>query len=252
MKKILIILKKNAMILSLILVAAIIGAGIYWNKKMKEEIVSIESEINDRYSIVKKYEKDNENAPSPELIKRLTKEKNNLNEVFNIFLTKFSTSYPMPPEYELYPSVEFKEFLYFTQDYLYKKARKRGVIIPSYFGFQETGLHSPNEIPVLSLKLDVIKRLIELIIDSGVTRIDNISPGVPKNVAFYKDLPIQVTLTGTSVEIVRFLKYLENPSSFFVLQNFSLSRAENGFFTADMGIKAIMLKLPQKKKKLKG
>ena len=250
MKKIVIILKKNATIFSLVLLAAIIGMGVYWNKKMGSDITGIEDEIKKKYSEVKKYEIDKENAPSPELIRKLTEEKNDLNDIFEVLLIKFSTSYPTPPEYKLYPSIEFKEFLYFTQDYLYKKARKRKVTIPSYFGFQEGGLRSSSEIPVLSLKLDVVKRLIELIIDSGVTRVDNITPGVPKSVAFYKDLPVQVTLTGTSVEIVRFLKYLENPSSFFILQSFSLSRGESGLFTADMGIKAIMLKLPQEKESM--
>jgi transcriptional regulator with XRE-family HTH domain len=242
MKKIKSLLKKYSLIVSLILVIGIIVGGHFWNKNMRLEIKKIEEEIKTKHSKVAQYEKDKENAPSPQLIAKLTREKEYLTRKFEFMMNNFSTTYPVIPEFTLYPAVEFKEFLYFSEDRLYKKAGKRRVRLPDSLPFPSTGLASEDEIVILTLQFEVVKDLITLVIDSGVTTIESISPGVPQKVAFYQVLPLKLKISGTSNEIVRFLKYIENPSSYFALRNFSVARAGGEFFSVDMDINAVMLK----------
>jgi len=93
----------------------------------------------------------------------------------------------------------------------------------------------------------VVQNLVDFLIDSGVSVINSITPGVPKAIAFYKVLPVEVEIMGTSVEIIRFLKYLENPSSYFILESIALTQGGN-LFKANLKINAVMLKTPEKKK----
>lgn len=243
MKKILSFVKKYVLILSLVVVLGITGAGIYLLKKINQETKTLKEEIRTKYAEAKKYEKEKEKAPSPELISRLTDEKQEWEKTFRVFLTKFSTSFPAPPTYQLFPSVEFKEFLFATEEYLDRKARRKKVTIPSSLGFPETGLPPADQVSALSLRLEVVKELIDLMIDAGVTVVTSITAGEPKSEAFYKVLPLQVGLTGTSIELVRFLKFLENPSSYFIVENFSLRQGAEGFFSADVTVNAIMLEV---------
>jgi len=242
MKKIKSLLKKYSLLLSLLLVIGIIVAGQFMNKNMRLEIKKIEQEIKTKHSEVAQYEKEKENAPSPELIARLTREKDFLNKEFDFYMNNFSTTYPVIPEFTLYPSVEFKEFLYFSEDRLYKKANKRRVTIPASLPFPSTGLVPQEQISTLTLQFEVVKDLINLVIDSGVTTIENIAPGVPQQVAFYQILPLKLKIAGRSNEIVRFLKYIENPSSYFVLKNFAVTRASRGLYGVEIGVNAVMLK----------
>ncbi len=242
MKKIKSLLKKYSLLLSLLLVIGIIVAGQFMNKNMRLEIKKIEEEIKEKHSEVAQYEKEKENAPSPELIARLTAEKNFLNREFDFFMNNFSTTYPIIPEFTLYPSVEFKEYLYFSEDRMYKRASKRRVTLPETLPFPSTGLVPQEQIPTLTLQFEVVKDLVNLIIDSGVTTIDNIAPGVPQQVAFYQILPLKLKIAGTSNEVVRFLKYIENPSSYFVLKSFAVTREDRGLFNIEAGVNAVLLK----------
>lgn len=248
MKKLKTIFKKYSLIFALVVVVGIIIGGQYLNKKIKKEIKDMEEEIKQKYSKIKEYEREKENAPSPELITRLKKEKEFLKKQFKIMLTGFSTSYPTIPEFKMFPAVEFKEYLYFSLDKLQKKSRKRRVNFPTSLGFPTTGLAAPNQIPALSLQFEVVKDLINLIIDSGVSVINSITPGVPKKVDFYESLPLQLTITGTSNEIVRCLKYFENPSSYFIIENFSINRIKDNFYQADIGLSAVIIKEKEEKK----
>ncbi|MGC8977541.1 MAG: hypothetical protein ACP5OB_08000 [Candidatus Ratteibacteria bacterium] len=241
--KILSFFKKNLMIFSLIFVGLIIGLGQFLNKKNKEVIKKTEDEIRKIYEEVKKYETEKEKAPSPELIGKLTKKKEFYEKQFDIMLNNFSTIYPLPPEFKKYPSIEFKEYIYFYEDKLQKIAKNRNVSIPSSFGFPKTGLVDINQIPILTLQFEVIKDLVRLIIDSGVTVVSNLTPGVPQKVAFYETIPIKLTISGTSNEIIRCIKYFDNPSSYFTVENVLITNIGENFYKADIDLNAILLKV---------
>ncbi|MCM8772150.1 MAG: hypothetical protein NC926_02745 [Candidatus Omnitrophica bacterium] len=242
MKKILNFLKKYSLIFSLIIVAGIIGFGRFLNKKINEEIKKKEQEIRTKYEEVKKYETEKEKAPSPELIGKLNKKKEFLENQFEIMLNSFSTVYPQPPEFTRYPSIEFKEYIYFFEDKFQKMAKAKNITIPS-LPFPKTGLiENVNLIPSLTLRFEVIKDVVKLAIDSGITKINNVISGEPVPVMFYETIPVKLSITGTSNEIVRCIKYFDNPSSYFTVENVSITNYGEGIFIADIDLNAIILK----------
>lgn len=245
MRKVLSLLRQYVLFIALAGILAIIAGGVFLLRKLDAEVKKLEGTIKTQYGEVKKYKQDPANAPSPELIRRLSEEKLLHDKTFRTLLTKFSTRFPSPPQYRLYPAIEFKEFLFATQEELALQAQRKKVSLPSSFGFPETGLVAAEQIPLLSLQIAVLKDLVELLIDSGVSFVNTITPGIPKNVAFYRVLPLEISITGTSTEIVRFLKFLENPSSFFVLENFTLTRSDTGLFRANMVLNAVLLEIPK-------
>ena len=248
MRKVINFFKKYILFFSLAIVMGIAAGGLHWIRKMKEEIKKIEEEIKKKYAEVKKYEREKEKAPSPELIQKLKKEKIEWEKALHTLLINFSTSRPVVPEFKLYPAIEFKEFLFSIQENLKRKAKRRKVIIPTSLGFPETGLPSSEEIKTLSLQLAIVRDLTNLLIDSGVSVINSIKIGVPqKETTLYKLLPVEVEIKGTSVEIIRALKYLENPSSYFILESISLSESEE-LFKANLKINAVILKSLKGKK----
>ena len=224
------------------IVLAIAGAGFYFVRKMQKDILVVESDIRTKYEEVKQYERERAKAPSPQLIDRLTRQKVQVDTAFNTLMARFSTTYPSIPEFKVFPTVEYKEFLLDTEEYLVRKARKNNITLPSTLPFQEKGFPKQEEIPILSLQLTVLKNLLTLLIDSGVGLVNNVAPGIPSTVAFYKVLPIDLSITGSSIEVVRFLKYLNNPSSFFTLESFSITKSGQDLFRADLKINAVMLK----------
>jgi Tfp pilus assembly protein PilO len=223
------------------LVLGIMGFGFNLIRKTQQDLKKMEDEIKKKYEEVKKYETTKEEAPSPALIDKLNTESGLLVAQFNSLLSKFSTTYPRIPEFKVFPNVEYKEFLLEIDEQLHKKAKKNNVTIPTTFGFSETGFPSADQIPLFSLQLTVIKNMLDLLIDSGVSIVNSIVPGTPSTVAFYKVLPLDVSLTGNSVEIVRFLKYLNNPSSFFTLESFAITKAGTDLFRANLKINAVMI-----------
>ncbi len=241
MKKVLGFLKKNLVFVFLVIVLGILGFGFNLINKTRQELKKVEEDIKAKHEEIRKYQTQKELAPSPELVNKLQKQYTVIAAQFNSMLNRFSTTYPVPPEFKVFPNVEFKEFLFETNDLLAKKARRSNVIIPSSFGFQETGFPSPDQIPLFSLQITVIKHILDLLIDSGISVVNSVVPGVPSTVAFYRVLPLDVSITGTSVEIVRFLKYLNNPSSFFTVENFAVTKRGSGLFQGNFKINAIMI-----------
>ncbi len=246
MKKILGFVRHHALILALVGVLILIGIGVFLTVRAHKEIASLEQDIKTQYDDLKKYRTDPANAPSPELIARLQEEQEAWEHAFSTLVRAFSTQYPEPPVWTAFPQIEYKEYLFSTQDYLQRKARRKRVVIPASFGFPETGMQSEDNIRTYALQLDIIKRLTDLVIDSGVSVVNNITPGAEQNVSFYRVVPLQITITGTSMEIVRFLKYLENPSSFFVINSLAIARsAAEGLFRADLSLSAVILRQSQ-------
>lgn len=241
MKKILGFLKKNLVFVFLIGVIGILGYGFSLINKTREQLKKTEEEIKAKYEEIRKYETQKELAPSTELINRLQKQQEFVQNQFVSMLNRFTTTSLIVPEFKVFPNVEFKEFLFETNDLMKKKALRNNVIIPSSFGFQETGFSAPEQIPLFSLQITVLKHILELLIDSGVSVVSAVIPGIPSSVSFYKILPLDVSITGNSIEIMRFLKYLNNPSSFFTLESFAITKRESGMFQGSFKINAVMI-----------
>jgi len=240
-KKILEFLKKNLVFIFIIVVVGILGCGFNLINKTQKQLKKTEEEIKAKYEEKKKYETQKDLAPSPELINKLKKEQEFVQNQFISMLNRFTTTTIVMPEFKDFPNVEFKEFLFETNDILKKKAQKNNVVIPSSFGFQETGFPSQDQIPLFTLQITVLKHIIDLLIDSGVSVVNAVVPGMPSSVSFYKVLPLDISITGSSIEIMRFLKYLNNPSSFFTLESFSITKKDSGMFQGNFKINAVII-----------
>ncbi|MCM8765177.1 MAG: Amuc_1100 family pilus-like protein [Candidatus Omnitrophica bacterium] len=241
MKKIVGLLKKNLVFVFLVIVLGILGFGFNLIKKTQQDLKKVEQDIKAKHEEIRKYRTQKELAPSPDLVNKLEKQYIAIAARFNSMLNRFSTTYPEVPEFKVFPNVEFKEFLFETNDLLVKKARKNNIIIPSSFGFQETGFPSTDQIPLFSLQITIIKHILNLLIDSGISVVNSVVPGIPSSVAFYRVVPLDVSITGTSVEIMRFMKYLNNPSSFFTLESFAITKKGSGLFQGNFKINAVMI-----------
>ncbi|HPP66463.1 MAG TPA: Amuc_1100 family pilus-like protein [bacterium] len=242
MKKVLGFLTKNLIVIFLVLVLGILGYGINVLNKTRKQLKKTEEEIKAKYEEIKKYKTQKELAPSTELISRLQKEQQLMEDQFISMLNNFTTTSLTVPEFKVFPNVEFKEFLFETNDLLKKKAQKNNVTIPSSFGFQETGFPASDQIPILSLQITILKHMLTLLIDSGVSVVNAVVPGIPSSVSFYRILPLDVSITGTSIEIMRFLKYLNNPSSLFTLESFAITKKpESGMFQGNFKINAVII-----------
>jgi Tfp pilus assembly protein PilO len=222
-------------------VVGILGCGFNLINKTQKQLKKTEEEIKAKYEEKKKYETQKDLAPSPELINKLKKEQEFVQNQFISMLNRFTTTTIVMPEFKDFPNVEFKEFLFETNDILKKKAQKNNVVIPSSFGFQETGFPSQDQIPLFTLQITVLKHIIDLLIDSGVSVVNAVVPGMPSSVSFYKVLPLDISITGSSIEIMRFLKYLNNPSSFFTLESFSITKKDSGMFQGNFKINAVII-----------
>ncbi|MCM8818266.1 MAG: Amuc_1100 family pilus-like protein [Candidatus Omnitrophica bacterium] len=242
MKKIFNLLKRFSLYISFVIVLGIMIGGYFFNKKTNQEIKKMEEQIKTKYQEVKKYETERDKAPSPELIGKLEKKKNFLEKQFEVMLNSFSTYYPTIPEFTRYPSIEFKEYIYFSEDKLQKMAKTRDVDIPTSLPFPKTGLIDMNLIPSLTKRFEVVKDLIKLVIDAGVTKIDNIAPGEPTSVLFYETIPLKLSISGTSNEIMRCIKYFDNPSSYFTVENVLITNIEENIYKANIDLNAIILK----------
>jgi hypothetical protein len=120
----------------------------------------------------------------------------------------------------------------------------RKLLLPSSLALplSRRALKLPSLALILPHLCGLEELLLTLLIDSGVGLVNNVAPGIPSTVAFYKVLPIDLSITGSSIEVVRFLKYLNNPSSFFTLESFSITKSGQDLFRADLKINAVMLK----------
>ncbi len=240
MKKLKIILKKYAVVLVLIMVVAIIVAGHFWSNRIRHDISDIEERINSKYSRVRRYSTEPEMAPSPELISRLQVNREVLRRNFEYARTSFSTKYPEPPEFTLYPALEYKEYIYFSKDRLLRQAERRNVSLPP-LPFTTVGLLSEDQIESSSFQFEVLKDLINLTIDSGVAEIIDIRPGAVQSRDFFSVLPVELVLSATSNEIIRFFNHLEYRSSYFIIRELSIAPQNEHFFTLTATIESIIM-----------
>lgn len=247
MKKIFNLFKKFSLYISFVIVIGIIVGGYFLNKKINQEIKKTEEQIRTKYQEVKKYETEKEKAPSPELIGKLEKKKEFLEKQFEIMLSSFSTYYPTTPEFTRYPAIEFKEYIYFSEDKLQKMAKMRDVNIPTSLPFPKTGLIDVNLIPSITKRFEVVKDLVKIVIDAGVTKIDYIAPGEPTPVLFYETIPLKLSISGTSNEIMRCIKYFDNPSSYFTVENVLITNIEENIYKANIDLHAVILKVKKDK-----
>ena len=218
-------LQKYSLFITVFLTLGIIGGGIYVIQGLKEKNKSLSEEIEEKRKEVRKYEVSKETAPTATLLAKLSREKVALEAEYQGLEERFKTySKFVPGKDEKFPNLYFKEVLYITLDNIIERAKKSGITIPSSLDFSETGLPSNAEVPNLLLRLDILEKMMNVIMKSKISTVNSITIGAPVPAGFYKEIPIDLTVTDTSFKVAKFLEALGKSPSIFILNSIAITK----------------------------
>jgi len=227
-------------VIAILLVVGVTIGGLYLIQNLRKANGSLVKEIEEKRAELREYELQPEKAPTVGLLAELSREKNALESEYQTLEEKFQAYADFNlPKGEKFPSLYFKEILYVTLDNLVEKTEKKGVKIPSSIGFSETGLPPNDQIPDLLLQLDVVKKLLDVIIESKISTVNSLAPGSPASVAFYKEIPMDLTISDKNFNIAKFLEELGKSSSIFILDALTLTK-KGDILEAKLKIKAMV------------
>ena len=233
-------LRRYFLFITLFLTFGIIGGGLYIIQDLRKKNESLLEEIEKKREEIREYELHKERAPTVALLAKLNREKVTLEAEYRGLEEKFKTySAFVVAKEEKFPNLYFKESLYVTVDDIMERAKKKKIDLPSSVGFPETGLPANEQVPDLLLQLDMVKKLIDVIMETKISAIGSITPGAPTSVAFYKEVPIELTITDTSFNIAKFLEALGTSPSVFILDSLTLDR-KGEMLAAKLRIKGIV------------
>ncbi len=218
-------LRKYSLFITLFLTFGIIGSGLYIIQNLRKKNESLLEEIERKREEIREYELHKERAPTVALLAKLDRKKVALEAEYRGLEEKFRTysAFAVAKE-EKFPNLYFKESLYVTLDGIAERAKKKGINIPSSVGFSETGLPTNEQVPNLLLQLDMVKKLIDVIMETKISAVGSITPGAPTPVAFYKEVPIELTITDTSFNVAKFLEALGKSPAIFILDSLTLTK----------------------------
>lgn len=220
----------------------LVGSGIYLGQQIEDESAALSEEIRSLETRLRGYHSEPEKAPSPFRVGRLEEEKISKEGQYQ----KLSGQYTIlpiltVPDREIFPALYYKETVYHVLDYLQKTAPQQGVSIPDNLGIAETGLPGAEEVPTLFIMLDTIKRLCEEVFLSQLESLDSIAIQPPVPNPFYIEVPISISVTGTSSRIAYFLENMASSQTIIVLENIQMAAGEETV-TAGMSLKRILWK----------
>ena len=218
-------LRKHFIFIVLFLTFGIIAGGLYIIQNIRKESEVLSEEIERKREEIREYELHKERAPTAALLAKLNREKVALEAEYRGLEERFKTysTFALAPE-EKFPNLYFKESLYITLDDITERAKKKGIGIPSSVGFSETGLPANEHVPNLLLQMDMIKKLMDVIMENEISTVNSISPGTPISAAFYKEVPIELTITDTSFNVADFLEALGKCPAIFILDSLTLTK----------------------------
>ncbi len=218
-------LQKYSVFISVFLTLGIIGGGIYVIQGVKEKNKSLEKQIEEKLKEVREYEVSQEAAPTATLLAKLSREKVALEAEYQGLEERFKTySKFVSGKDEKFPNLYFKEVLYITLDDIIERANKSGTTIPSSLDFSETGLPSDGEVPNLLLRLDMLEKMMNVVMKSKISTVNSITIGTPVPAGFYKEIPIDLTVTDTSFKVAKFLEAMGKSSSIFILNSIAITK----------------------------
>ncbi len=208
-----------------VLTLMLVGAGVFLDKSLNSQTEALTQEIKGKREKLDKYYADKENAPSPYLIAKLTREKLFLEGNYESLRSRYTLIPVMSlPQDEIFPSLFSKERIYLEIDSLRGRAAKEGINIPANLGLSETGLPPADQIPTLLILLDTIKRVCEEVFKSKLYSLNSLQLSEPVTNPFYVEIPIAISVTANSSRVAYFLENLGVSQNIFVLENMSMNR----------------------------
>ena len=236
-------LRKYKLILVAFFTVVFVGAGFYLDRTLNEQAAALTREIDAKGNKLKGYYSDIDKAPSPYLLTRLTRDKLTLEGNYEALASRYAIVPVLAlPGGEIFPVLYYKETMYLVLDDLRSDAARRTVGLSSSLGITETGLPSAEQVPALLIILDTIKRLCEEVFRSKIPSLDSVQFGSPVANPFYIEIPLAITVSGTSSRLAYFFENLGSSQTIFVLENMEMARggAAGETFQASLSLKRIL------------
>jgi len=83
-------------------------------------------------------------------------------------------------------------------------------------------------VPGLLVLLDTVKRLSEEVFRSKISSLDSVQIGTPSVSPFYIEIPLAITVSGSSSRLAYFFENLGSSQTIFVLENMAMVRGGGG------------------------
>ncbi len=186
-------------------------------------------QIKEMTDDLRRYAKD---PPSPEKVKRVSREKELLEEQYNDVIEEldFLPRKSLPEKIGL-RHLYFEEQLEKAEDGLGRLGRKTGVQIPDRLGFKMEKPESREELAILLSQVAAVKELITITIGAGVNHISSISPLPLTEDRFVKvsgkdlleELDIELSLRADLAALIKLLHQLTACPHFFTVKEVKLT-----------------------------
>ena len=198
----------------------------------------IDEQIGEKLTLVEKYNDKKRIPPSREAINYLFKKKEELLGDYEE-LTRLMGACPVEASDSFLRPLEVKGILFNAQEKIRKTSPLRGLTVAGSLGFDEYEKTIPatDEIPVLTVRLNTLEELVNLMIRSKISVLKEVefSPLHTeelfvrgKRIPFYKEFPIKVSLVSSTPALCHFLRSLKvSDAFFFVTRSLQVKEAES-------------------------
>jgi len=239
---------KTTFLIALGALAILFVLGIVWLRQIIVNHHRVRTDLKQRVGEVETLLNTSNVAPTSSNVSRFKEQFENTRKQYQSLLLLLDTA--TRPKLEITP-LEFKEDLLKTQQLLSERAGLWNISIPSAIGFNEFeggNIPAPEQVPHLTLQLDSLKTLINLLIESRVGAIEEIKrldvreTSVTPNSVMYQVLPFELRFTG-NMEILRtFLYKTYSSTHLFIVRRVDVEAKDNSSISTTIQIDAIKLK----------
>lgn len=161
--------------------------------------------------------------PSNKLIKEYEEHGKELKKMYEDLYASFVSN---KPSETTVTALEFKQHLLTVQREFQEQSEEKNIPIPLDLGFKELmGNQIPSEqsIPLLSLQLNLVSLLFDLLFQSNVERVDTmVKKSVISSGNFKRQLPFSVTFKTENRGLATFLNLLQAQKGLFIVENINV------------------------------
>jgi len=232
-------LRKYKFLSIIVLTLFFAGLGFYLDRTLSKQANALTQEINARQEKLKGYYSNIETAPSLNMVSRLTRDKITLEGNYESVSSRYALVPVLTlPEGEIFPALYYKETMYLVLDDLRRQSVSKDIALSS-LGVVETGLPPAEQVPMLLTLLDTVKRLCEEVFRSKISSLDSVQIGTPSINPFYIEIPLAITVSGSSSRLAYFFENLGSSQTIFVLGEMAMVNSGEGNFKASLSLRRI-------------
>lgn|GEM_PF-2207125 len=188
------------------------------HKESYEKMIKAREEYN-RFMISQK------ELPSNKLIAEYEAHAKEIRQIYDEIYKNFSRTKDQTDT--ALSALGYKQKLLLTQKEFQEKAKNKEMFIPVDLGFKELmGDKIPAEasIPLLTLQLDLVSMFMDLFIESGVERVENIiKRDYIKDPKYKTKLLFTFNFKTETQSLVKFLNFIQSRKEILVVENLSIN-----------------------------